>query len=477
MSKVKKANWFVKVGVLVVLASMLLSACQPTTIIETVVVEKENTVVQTQIVQQEVIVTAIPTPIGGDLNVLGFTQGDEIATVRVDTFKAQYPQVALNITDGGLDRQQFLTAVASGNVPDLIYTNRDDLSTYASRGAIVPLDDCVAKQSIDMTQYRESAVKQVTVAGSLYGIPEFFNIITVLVNDKALADAGVAVEDIDTSDWDKIAEVNQKLTRMTDGKVTRIGFDPKLPEFLPLWVAANGGTMLSEDGRTATLNDPKVIEALEFAVALHEPAGGREAFMAFRDTWDFFGANNQFMADQLGAFPMEQWYVNVLVGSSPDVALTVVPFLTREGEPITYATGNTWAIPRGSKNLDAACAFMKTVTSPEAWEAAAQFRADKRAAEGTTFTGVYTGNKLADEIVFGKIMQPSGSEVFDKAVKVLVAAQDNAFSMPANPAGAEFKQAWQDAVNRVLAGQQTAAEALAQAQQEAQDALDKAWSR
>jgi multiple sugar transport system substrate-binding protein len=49
--------------------------------------------------------------------------------------------------------------------------------------------------------------------------------------------------------------------------------------------------------------------------------------------------------------------------------------------------------------------------------------------------------------------------------------------MPASPAGSEFKQAWQDAVNRVLAGEQTAAEALAQAQLEAQAALDKAWSR
>lgn len=485
MLRVKNANWLSKTALLFVVASLILSACAPSTVtvVETVMVEVEKEVIQTQVVKetqivsQEVVITATPAPITGELNVLGFTQGDEIATVRVDTFKTKYPEVTLNITDGGLDQQQFLTAVASGNVPDLIYTNRDVLSTYATRGAIVPLDDCVARQSIDMSQYRESAVQQVTVGGSLYGIPEFFNIITVLVNDKALADAGVAIEDIDTSDWDKIAEVNEKLTRLTDGKVTRIGFDPKLPEFLPLWVAANGGSMLSEDGRTATLNDPKVIEALEFAVSLHESAGGREAFMAFRDTWDFFGGNNQFMADQLGAFPMEQWYVNVLVGSSPDVALTVIPFLTREGAPITYATGNTWAIPRGSKNLDAACAFMKTVTSPEAWQAAAQFRADKRAAEGTTFTGVYTANKLADEIIFGTIMKPSKSEVFDKAVKVLVAAQDNAFSMPASPAGAEFKQAWQDAVNRVLAGQQTAEEALDQAQEEAQSALDKAWNR
>lgn len=489
MYRTQKKQWFLKGFVLFVLAATVLSACagepEVETVIQTQIVEQpviqtqivEQEVIQTQLVEQEIIVTATPAPLSGELTVLGFGLGDEIATVRVDTFKATYPDITLNITEGSLDTQQFLTSVASGNVPDLIYTGRDELSTYATRGAILPLDDCIAEQGIDMSQYRESAVNQVTVSGSVYGIPEFFNIIVVLVNDAALTDAGVTIEELDLSDWDSIKAFNEKVTRVEDGQVTRIGFDPKLPEFLPLWVAANSGALLSDDGRTAMLNDPKVIEALEYTVSLHEPSGGRQDFIAFRDTWDFFGANNQFVADQLGAFPMEQWYVNVLVGSSPDVAITVLPFLTREGEPITYATGNTWAIPRGAKNLDAACAFMKTMTSVEAWTAAAQTRADMRAAEGTTFTGVYTANKLADEIIFGEILQPSGNAMFDNAVQVLVDAMENAFSMPANPAGAEFRQAWQDAVNRVLAGEQSAADALAQAQEEAQAALDNAWSR
>jgi multiple sugar transport system substrate-binding protein len=48
--------------------------------------------------------------------------------------------------------------------------------------------------------------------------------------------------------------------------------------------------------------------------------------------------------------------------------------------------------------------------------------------------------------------------------------------LPANPADAEFKTAWQDAVNRVLNGQQTPQEAMDQAQEEAQAALDAAWA-
>jgi multiple sugar transport system substrate-binding protein len=53
-------------------------------------------------------------------------------------------------------------------------------------------------------------------------------------------------------------------------------------------------------------------------------------------------------------------------------------------------------------------------------------------------------------------------------------AQESAFSTPASPAGSEFLTAWQDAVNRVLSGKQSPADALAQAQTEAQQALDAA---
>ena len=109
--------------------------------------------------------------IGGTLNVLGFGQGDEVATVRVDQFEEQYPNVELNIPDGALDEQQFLTSVASGEPPDLIYTNRPSLSTYATRGAIMPMDECVSSMGIDMSQYRQEAVDEVTVDGVLTAIP------------------------------------------------------------------------------------------------------------------------------------------------------------------------------------------------------------------------------------------------------------------------------------------------------------------
>lgn len=420
--------------------------------------------------------TAYAQDISGTLSIQGFTAGDEIATVRVDEFKKAYPNVELTLSEGGLDEQQFLTSVASGTPPDLVYLDRAILSTYAARGALMPLTDCIANQSIDMSQYRPVAVEQVTVNGEVYGIPEFYNSIMLIINNKALTDAGLTIDDVDTTDWAKITELNAALTRMDGDTLTRIGFDPKLPEFLPLWAAANGASLLSADGKTAQLNDPKVVEALEFAVGLHEAAGGRQNFIAFRDTWDFFGGQNQMSADQLGVFPMEQWYMNVLADVSPDADIAFKAFTDKEGNPISYVTGSAWAIPKGAANVDAACAFAKTVTSTEAWVAAATARAELRATDGKINTGVYSANIAADEAIFGDIVQPSGNEVFDNGVQTVLSVQETAFAIPANPIGAEFKQIWTDAANRVLNGEQSAQESLDQAQQEAQTALDAAWA-
>ena len=418
-----------------------------------------------------------PAAVSGDLNVSGFSLPDEIASVRIDTFKKTYPEINLNLPEGSLDAQQFLTAVASRNVPDVIYLSREDLSTYATRGAIEPLDECIETQGIDTSQYRTLAMNQVTLDGQVYGIPEFYSIIALILSDKAFADAGLSPKNFTTSNWDQLSQVNEQLTRDQNGKLTRIGFDPKLPEFFPLWVKANGSQLLSDDGRTAMLNTPEAVAALTYTLGLHDAAGGRQDFMAFRDTWDFFGADNELVADQLAAFPMEQWYFNVLAEASPDLKITVKAFSDRQGNPLTYASGNTWAIPRGAENPEAACAFMKTMTAPATWLAAAKARAEARAADNQIFTGVFTGNRVADQEIFSEVYEPSGNGPFDNAVKVALEVQDKAFATPSNPAGAEFKQAWTDGVNRALNGEQDPQAALDQAQREAQAALDDAWSR
>jgi len=414
--------------------------------------------------------------VSGRIDTMGFTAEDVIAKSRVAAVRKAFPDLELEIISGAFDEKQFLAAVAGETPPSLVYLPRSELGTYAAKGALVPLDECLEARGVDLGQYRDSALEQVTYDGQVYGVPEFNSVRVVLKNTAALNEVGIPVEEFSTADWDALAVAADQLTVASGSDLSRIGFDPKIPEFFPMWVAANGGQLLSDDGLTPALDSPEAIEALEYTLSLVDAAGGWATFKDFRDTWDFFGDDNQFVADQIGAFPMEDWYLDVLAEVSPRAPVATSAFQGRDGEPLTYATGNAWALPAGGENPDAACAFAAEMTSTETWVTAAQASKADRAKSGGEYLGTWTANEEADARIFEEVYEPTGVESLDQAVEVIQSVQDVAISDPPSPAAGEVKTAWEDAILRALEGKQTAAEALAQAQQEAVAAIEEATS-
>jgi multiple sugar transport system substrate-binding protein len=400
---------------------------------------------------------------------------DEIATTRYQMYCDANTDVAVTFTNRDFDPATFLTDVAAGQTPDVVRMTREIMGTYIAAGALDPLDQCITDHQIDTAQYYPAALNEVTWNGSIYGIPDSFETRVVLVNDSVIEEANLTPEDVNTGDWERLAQINEQLLQ-NEGGLTRIGFDPKLPEFLPLWARANGTSIISEDGLTAQLDDPAVIEALDFASSLLLAHGTSAEFFDFRTSGpgglDFFGAENQFVMDTVGAFPMEVFYLATLANNSPDEEISVEPFRARDGSEITFATGAAWAIPSSAQNKDAACEFIKTVTSADAWVAAAQARADLRAAEGEAYTGTYSGNSVADETIFGQLVTEETAGNYYEGVQLVVEQMPNAFSLPPVPCGQQFRDAWQEAVQRVLEDGMSAADSLAQAQTEAQDAID-----
>jgi multiple sugar transport system substrate-binding protein len=415
--------------------------------------------------------------LSGTINVLGFGAGDEVATTRLDIAKkALGSDVSVKLVEGDLDVQQLLSSIAAGDPPELIYANRDQIGSLAARGAILPLENCIEGEGIDTEQFVDSAIEQVTLDGEVYGIPEFNVVQLTMANTTLLQQAGLGIDSVNGSDWDALSEAATKLAKRDGNAVAVIGVDSKLPEFFPLWAKANGVDLISEDGRTANLDDPKAVEALDFAVSIYNDQGGFAPVKAFRDSADFFGSGNQYASGQLGSMWMEQWYVNVLNDVSPDATISFDAFRTPAGDPLAFASGSAWAIPSGSETPAASCRFAKAMTATDSWLEAANARIDIRESEGKPFTGLLTGNEDADEQV-RELVTSSGSAQWDSAVEATYLANDNTFSLPANPADAEFLDAWQDAANAVLTGDATAAEALADAQSTAQEALDKAWAK
>jgi multiple sugar transport system substrate-binding protein len=410
----------------------------------------------------------------GALVTMGFGLPDEHATARVALFREANPDVDLRISEGAFDEQQFLSAVAAGDPPDLVYAERRKLGGYAARGAVQGLDGCLREHGVDLGRFREAALRQVTYEDEVYGLPEFSSIRLMIINNPVVRAAGLDPAALSTADWAGMGALADRLARVDGGRVERIGFDPKVPEFLPLWAKANGAELI---GPGARLDDPRVVEAVRHTADLVARQGGWASFKAFRDTFDQFGANNQYAAGQLAAMPMDSWYVNTLATNSPDADVTITPFTDRDGRVLTESGGQAWAIPKGARHPEQACRFLVTMTDTETWVTAAKARRDALAEAGRPYGGTFTADRVADERIFREVFDPKGNPILERGVPVVLSLQDEAFALPPSPAASELVRAWEGAVNRVLVGQQSPDEAMAQAQREAERALKRVGGR
>lgn len=409
------------------------------------------------------------------LNIYGFGPGDDVANGRAAFAEGVLGNdVAVENPRGAFNDQAFLAMLASGNVPDVVYMSRRSIGTYAAKRALLPLANCIRSQRVDLNQYRRAALQEVRYRGQTYALPEFTNQITIIVDDNVAQDSGVNVANLSTRNWVQLRAMSRRMMRTDGDRLTRIGFDPKIPEFFPLWVkwAGKNQSVISANGRPQ-LNTPAAVAALNFTLSIIRDHGGWNRFKSFRDTFDFFGAQNPLVRNQIGAWPMESFIYNVFANNSPNSPLTAKYFVNRRGGPITMFSGSGWAIPRGSRDQDLACRWMKAMTSVGAWTTVARNRINARRRVGQAFTGLYTGNTRADLRIFEDIYQPMGNRQFDEAVQRLYTAPRFAFALPPSPASSEINQAMIDGINRALEGRQSARAALNQAQREAMAAYER----
>ena len=415
----------------------------------------------------------VDTTSAGTLDIYGYGPGDDVQENRATYAASQLQGTTIKREAPSFDDQAFLTRLASGDVPDLVRMPRPSLALYAAKGVIQPVSSCV--DSALAKQYRAGAIKAMTWQGKLYGLPEFTNQVTLIVNKSALSAAGVSLAQVQMKSLPKLLATAKKLTKFDSGGTpTRIGFDPKIDSGFgfPLWVKYFGGSIISANGLKAQIDTPQARKALAFTTAVINAEGGWNKFVAYRNTFDFFGKQNPLVKDQLGFWPMESFIYNVFANNSPGQGIAARYFTNRKGGPITFFSGNGWAIPKASKNFQAACDYMKAVTSVQAWLTAGSKRLNARKAAGQAFTGLYTANAVADKKLFEDVYHETGSADYNDVVKYLVNAPKYGFELPPTPAGAQFANAYNAAIQRVLTGQQTIAAALKQAQSEAQKAID-----
>lgn len=401
----------------------------------------------------------------GAIDAWAFDNADDVGQARLDHTEAALGDLDIQLDPTGFDAQKFTTRMASGDVPDVVQMDRRYVGTYAAQGLIQPLDDCFAAHDVDPDErWYPFVVDDVRWQDQVWATPQFYQPPAILLNMEVLDAAGVAPEAIDTSNLDALLPAMEAMYVEEGGNPTRVGFEAQPTQQAPLWVLGQGGQLTDEEG-APTLDNPANVEAVNYLKQIIDAQGGYAKYKSFSDSFDFFGEQNQFVADQVGSQVAAQWYPNVLSPYLDEIQLRATPFRDAEGNPFSVAGGTAFVVPEGAENPNGACAWMVEITSLDSWIAAEEARVATLEEEGGLNTGLFTGSPEADQTIRDEYVTPTGNENFDQVVQTYYDVVEYGQSFGASPVGQEITNELTNAVTQALLGDKTAEQALADAQE------------
>ncbi len=181
-----------------------------------------------------------------ELTMWGGWAGDQIGQLekQLEGFNNSQDRIRITYMAQDTMEQKLLTAIASDEVPDIVLWDRFNTSVYAPKGALTALDEYVAKENLDMSQFYEPAVDELTSGGKLYGIPLTVDTRVIFYNKDLLAEAGVDPASI--TDWDSLEAAAVKLTKWNGSTLEQAGFSLKDVGLFNNWIAQAGGQMIDD---------------------------------------------------------------------------------------------------------------------------------------------------------------------------------------------------------------------------------------
>jgi len=315
--------------------------------------------------------------------VQGFAQEEDIS---FKTIVADYEKVSGNTIDYSIipyapERQKIISAVTSGEVPDLFQNNPGEIvALFAWDDKLVDVSDIVDTQ-------REAYTNTALLSGycynsvekkrSYYGVPYNQNVFTNHIWKPLVEKAGYKIEDIPKT-WDafydffkgvqkNLREQGMRNVYALGFQVTTNGVDPNFV-FNQFLIAYGGRNIVTKDGRLH-LDDPKVKAAAIKALAY--PA------TAYKEGFVPPSAVNWNDADDNNAFHSKETVMDLDGTISTEVAIfnkkedyndivTMALALSNDEKPVPSGCGvGCGLIPKGAKNVAVAKDFLKYLIQPK----------------------------------------------------------------------------------------------------------------
>lgn len=292
----------------------------------------------------------------------GEARAKELAT----KFQAANPGITIKMevtVSNGLPAK-VATALRSGSPPDLIEVQHGWVPEYAQAGLVLPMDDVLK----DKDDYVPAALDYVTWNGKLWAIPYRIETHGVIYNKGAFKAAGLD-PDKPPETWPQLIDAAKKLTgKNADGKdqygfaITGGGeFGNTVFRSLPfIWM--NGGSIISDDMKKATVNEPATVEAVKFYTDFLTNKLSPPSTLQNDGT-----ANRQlFIAGTVAMYQSGQFDIGSIRKENPKIDIGVMMIPHPEGKQTAAIIGGwSFVIPKDAKNPDETKKFVQFLAEAE----------------------------------------------------------------------------------------------------------------
>jgi multiple sugar transport system substrate-binding protein len=301
------------------------------------------------------IVIRAGTGDGGD----GLTPHQQI----IQNFEDQNPNVIVQLEPvSGRDYYaRLLTQLAAKAAPDIMQIGDDAVPSFVTKNAFVPLDSYLKDSNFDTTIYLPGLLDPGKVDGKQYLLPKDYSPLAVYYNKKLFDEANVPYP-VDGWTWEDLLATAQKLTlKDSSGNVTQWGI--QLPAAwttgFEYWVAAAGGSLISEDGKsfTGAMDSPEVARAVQFYADLYNKY---QVAPQPADLNSFGGGNSEFANGKAAMMLFGRWPQSGFK-TNPNISLGVVaPPMDKVRANILFWGG--FGIATSSENADTAYKYLSYVS-------------------------------------------------------------------------------------------------------------------
>jgi len=295
----------------------------------------------------------------------------------IEAYKTVRPNVTVNpvITSSGDINQKLTVALATGTGPDIMDQDASFYELYYAKGVLEPLNlDVFGAKSYDeiIARYTPGGIAAGTFGGKVYALPYQGNSMSLFINNKAFAAAGLdPVKDAPRT-WDDMKALGPKLKIVQGTRTVQKAFD--FPYHSPRWevqmfqplVEQFGGKLLSDDGKTVYLNSPEAVKALTLWRDVTKATGDPKTTLNTPSN-----PNQDFIDGRTAMWVTGPWATSQIRQSAIKDGFTVVSFpQVNPAQPHTIVYGWMWGVNKAKPAAQKVVAwdFIRFVLSkPDEW--------------------------------------------------------------------------------------------------------------